>query len=154
MCVCACVVWVLCVCVFFIVPTTNIKMNTQYGNQQLDEEDRLGYDFSQQSYKKVDERGNVGDWELDSDLSNVDTGVWHNKTTKQTHVSNRGSTSGYDWAVSDAQIATGTESSGSRFKRVVDTTSKAHDKYGYNVSTSGHSLGARASAYTLSLIHI
>ena len=57
-------------------------MNTQYGNQALDEEDRLGYDFSQQSYKKVDERGNVGDWELDSDLSNVDTGVWHNKTTK------------------------------------------------------------------------
>ena len=74
-------------------------MNTQYGNEPLDEEDRLAYDFSQQSYKKVDERGNVGDWELDSELSNVDTGVWHNKNTKQTHVSNRGSTSGYDWAV-------------------------------------------------------
>ena len=127
-------------------------MNTQYGNEPLDEEDSLAYDFSQQSYKKVDERGNVGDWELDSELSNVDTGVWHNKNTKQTHVSNRGSTSGYDWAVSDAQIATGTESSGNRFKRVVDTTSKAHDKYGYNVSTSGHSLGARASAYTTEVL--
>ena len=78
--------------------------------------------------------------------------MWHNTNTKQTHVSNRGSISGYDWAVSDAQIATGTESSGNRFKRVVDTTSKAHDKYGYNVSTSGHSLGARASAYTTEVL--
>jgi hypothetical protein len=30
----------------------------------------------------------------------------------------------------------------------VDTTKKAHDKYGYNVSTSGHSLGATTSSYT------
>jgi hypothetical protein len=127
-------------------------MNTQYGNQTLDEEDRLAYDFSQQSYKKVGERGNVGEWELDNDLSNVDTGVWHNKSTQQTHVSNRGSTSGYDWVVSDAQIATGTESSGSRFKRAVDTTSKAHQKYGYSVSTSGHSLGGRVSAYTTEVL--
>ena len=124
-------------------------MNIQFGNQELEGNDKLAYNFSQQSYKKANERTNVGDYEYDSSLSNVDTAVvWHNKKNKKTHVSNRGSTSAYDWLVSDAQIATGTEDRGSRFKRAVDTTKKAHDKYGYNVSTSGHSLGGKTSAYT------
>ena len=123
-------------------------MNVQFGNQELEGQDKLAYNFSQQSYKKANERTNVGDYEYDQSLSNVDTAVWHNKKNKKTHVSNRGSTSAYDWLVSDAQIATGTEDRGSRFKRAVDTTKKAHDKYGYNVSTSGHSLGGKTSAYT------
>ena len=134
-------------CVFYL-RTIHNKMNTQYGNEALEGNDKLAYDFSQQSYKKANERTDVGDYEYDASLSNVDTGVWHNNKTKKTHVSNRGSTSAYDWLVSDAQIATGTESHGSRFKRAVDTTKQAHDKFGYNVSTSGHSLGGKTSAYT------
>ena len=134
-------------CVFYL-RTIHNKMNTQYGNEALEGNDKLAYDFSQQSYKKANERTNVGDYEYDASLSNVDTGVWHNNKTKKTHVSSRGSTSAYDWLVSDAQIATGTESHGSRFKRAVDTTKQAHDKFGYNVSTSGHSLGGKTSAYT------
>ena len=118
-------------------------MNVQYGNDELEGDDRLAFQFSQQSYKKANERGNVGDYEYDPSLSNVDTAVWHSKKDKKTHVSIRGSTSAYDWLVSDAQIATGTEDRGSRFKRAVETTKQAHDKYGYNVSTSGHSLGAK-----------
>ena len=123
-------------------------MNVQYGNDELEGDDRLAFQFSQQSYKKANERGNVGDYEYDPSLSNVDTAVWHSKKDKKTHVSIRGSTSAYDWLVSDAQIATGTEDRGSRFKRAVETTKQAHDKYGYNVSTSGHSLGGKTSAYT------
>ena len=116
-------------------------MNTQFGT-----DDQLAYTFSQQSYKDPTKRTSVGDWAYDPSLSNIDTGVWHNKKTKTSHVSNRGSQSLYDWTVSDGQIATGTEKRGKRFKRAVDTTRKAHDKYGYNVQTSGHSLGARVSA--------
>ena len=123
-------------------------MNGQTGNQALQGNEKLAYEFSNQSYKKANERTNINDWEYDHALSNVDTAVWHNKKDKKTHVSNRGSTSAYDWAVSDAQIATGMEHRGSRFKRAVDTTKQAHEKYGYNVSTSGHSLGGKTSAYT------
>ena len=127
-------------------------MNQQFGNEQLQDNDKLAYDFSQQSYKTPDKRTNVGDYEYDASLSNADTAVWHNKTAKKTHVSNRGSTTAYDWLVSDAQIATGTEDRGSRFKRAVDTTKRAHEKYGYNVSTSGHSLGGKTSAYTTEML--
>ena len=88
------------------------QMNTQYGNEQLQDNDKLAYDFSQQSYKKPGNRTNVGDYEYDPSLSNADTAVWHNKTAKKTHVSNRGSTTAYDWLVSDAQIALGTEDRG------------------------------------------
>ena len=42
----------------------------------------------------------------------------------------------------------GAEKYGSRFQRVVKQTEQAHEKHGYNVSTSGHSLGGRASSYT------
>ena len=93
-------------CVFYL-RTIHNKMNTQYGNEALEGNDKLAYDFSQQSYKKANERTNVGDYEYDASLSNVDTGVWHNNKTKKTHVSNRGSTSApYYWLVSYAQIAT------------------------------------------------
>ena len=122
-------------------------MSTDYGNQALDDEDRDAYQFSQQSYKKAGERENVGDFEYDPTLSDVNTAVWHDHKNKKTHVSNRGSTSAYDWLVSDAQIATGMEDHGSRFQKAVSVTNKAHDKYGYQVKTSGHSLGAQASSY-------
>lgn len=127
------------------------RMNTltDHGNQQLDTVDRLAYEMSQQSYLAPDKRKQyVQNYQYDPELSNTDTAIYHNHATKKTHVSNRGSSSAYDWAVSDAQIALGAEGYGSRFKRVVDQTNKAHGKYNYNVSTSGHSLGAQASSYT------
>ena len=122
-------------------------MNVQYGNEELQGNDKLAFQFSKQSYKKANERGNVGDYEYDPSLSNTDTAVWHNKKDRKTHVSNRGSTSAYDWLVSDAQIATGMEDRGARFQKAVKRTQQAHDKHGYDVSTSGHSLGGKASAY-------
>ena len=41
-------------------------MNIQFGNQELEGNDKLAYNFSQQSYKKANERTNVGDYEYDS----------------------------------------------------------------------------------------
>ncbi len=81
-------------------------MNINYG--PIDEEDVPAFQFTQQSYKKEADRENVGEYEYDTELSNIDTAVWHDKANKKTHVSNRGSTSAYDWGVSDMQIATGT----------------------------------------------
>lgn len=122
-------------------------MNVNYGNQPLDESEVLPYQFTQQSYKKEADRENVGDFEYDADLSNVNTAVYHNQKTKKTHVSNRGSVSARDWFVSDLQVAAGAEDYGKRFQDALHTTWKAHDKYGYNVTTSGHSLGGTLSAY-------
>jgi hypothetical protein len=122
---------------------------SDYGNERLDTVDRLAYDMSQASYLAPDKRPtHVQNYEYDQFLSNVDTAVYHNHATKKTHVSNRGSQSAYDWLVSDAQILTGTEGYGSRFTRAVKQTKDAHKKYGYDVETSGHSLGAQASSYT------
>ena len=78
--------------------------NSDHGSEQLDTVDRLAYDMSQQSYLAPDKRqAVVNGYYYDKERSNVDTAVYHNHDTKQTHVSNRGSTSAYDWLVSDAQ---------------------------------------------------
>ena len=58
-------------------------MNIQFGNQELEGQDKLAYNFSQQSYKKANERTNIGDYEYDPSLSNVDTAVWHNKKKRR-----------------------------------------------------------------------
>lgn len=118
------------------------------GDSSLDKEDRDAYNFSQQAYQSSDKRTNIGSWQYDKALSNHNTAVWHDRDKKRTHVSNRGSTSAYDWLVSDAQIATGMEGRGARFNKAIDITKKAHEKHGYSVSTSGHSLGGQLSAYT------
>ena len=126
-------------------------MNTlsDHGNQQLDTVDRLAYEMSQQSYVAPDKRKQyVQNYQYDPELSNTGTAIYHNHTTKKMHVSNRGSSSAYDCAVSEVQIDVGAEGYGSRFKRVIDQTNKAHEKHNYSVSTSGHSLGAQASSYT------
>jgi len=123
--------------------------STDHHNEQLDTVDRLAYEMSQQSYLAPEKRAMyVQGYALDKEMSNTDTAVYHNHATKKTHVSNRGSTSAYDWAVSDGQILAGAEGYGSRFDRAVKQTTKAHDKHGYNVSTSGHSLGGAVSSYT------
>lgn len=119
---------------------------TNYGN--LDKEDAATLAFTQQSYMPESERTNLGAFEYDAELSNADTAVWHDPVNKQTHVANRGSKTAYDWFISDFQILTGTEAYGSRFQRAVNQTVAAHNKHGYDVTTSGHSLGGAASSYT------
>ena len=113
----------------------------------MNEGEQRDFTFTEQAYYKPDERGDVGEWEYDSEMSNDNTAVWHNHNTKQSHLSNRGSTTAYDWLVSDGQILTGTEKYGSRFNTAITAAKSAHSKYGYNLSTSGHSLGGTTSNY-------
>ena len=40
-------------------------MNVNYGDQQLDKQDKQSYDFAQQSYKAKDKRENVGSYEYE-----------------------------------------------------------------------------------------
>ena len=131
--------------VFFRSRNKRTAVSTQ--DNTLNEHETLNWNFANQSYKGVDERSNIGEWEYDGDSSNIDTGIWHNHKTRQSHVSNRGSTSAYDWGVSDSQIALGLEDHGDRFKNAVNAANKAHYKHGYKVSTSGHSLGGNISNY-------
>jgi hypothetical protein len=119
-----------------------------FNNGSLTDEEKTAYNMSKQSYVSADDRVNVGGFEYDRDSSSVNSAVYHNHKTKETYVGNRGSVSAYDWLVSDAQIATGMEDSGSRFKEAVETTKRAHSKYGYKVKTAGHSLGGSLSNYT------
>lgn len=114
----------------------------------LDKREISQLQFAKQSYAAPGKRTNIGTFTYDPDLSNIDTAVWHDATNKRTHVSNRGSVSARDWLVSDAQILTGMEDRGSRFKKAVNTTKQAHDKFGFDVETSGHSLGATLSSFT------
>ena len=118
------------------------------GDAQLDPEDKFAYEMSQQAYNKPDQRAKeVDGYEYDPTLSDENTVVYHNHGTRKTHVSNRGSITAYDWGVSDAQIATGTEDRGARFQKAVKRVNDAHTKHGYSVSTSGHSLGGSLSNY-------
>ena len=55
-------------------------MNVQF--EELEGNDKLAYDFSQQSCKNVNECTNIGDYECDPSLSNVDSAVYG--TTRKT----------------------------------------------------------------------
>ena len=70
-----------------------------YGNQALDKEDQLGYQLGQQSYKKASDRTDVLNYQYDPSLSDINTAVYHDHANRKTHVSNRGSTSAYDWLI-------------------------------------------------------
>lgn len=117
------------------------------GNTKLDDEYWQDALFAQEAYQDPEEREDFGEWKYDRELSDSETAVYHNHQSQLTHLAFRGSTTAYDWAVSDIQIATGTESLGRRFNRDVDNTRNAHDKYGYDTKTSGHSLAGRSSEF-------
>lgn len=117
------------------------------GDKELSETDRLQWQFANESYKPELERRDIGQYVYDKELSDKETAVWHNHADKRTHVANRGSTTAYDWAVSDLQIGLGIEGMGSRFKKAERETKEAHDKYGYTTDVSGHSLGGSITTH-------
>lgn len=123
------------------------KNVTQMGNAALNPAEHEAWQFSSESYIKPDDRGDVGQYEYDRALSDDNTAVWHNHTARLTHVSHRGSTTAYDWGVSDAQVGLGLESHGARFKKSVKKTNDAHEQHGYDVTSSGHSLGGSVTSH-------
>ena len=127
-------------------------MNTQYGNSNLSTSDALEAKFTNASYDGPGKRTNIGDWELDRELSNKDTAIYHNHKTRQTKVANRGSVTKSDWLIADPHIAVGAEKRSGRFKRAIKQTKDAYQKHGYNVSVTGHSLGGSLSNYTTQVL--
>ena len=121
----------------------------------LDVEDKDPFHISAEAYIKPDDRmKQMGDWVYDRALSDTETAVYVNKVDKHVMVANRGSKTAYDWLVSDAQIATGTEgrlpSGFDRFNKAVDDMQRVADVYakqGYTIDSTGHSLGGGASIY-------
>jgi hypothetical protein len=111
------------------------------GDQEISPEDRVQWEFTNQSYKKEKDRKDIGKYIYDDELSNYETAVWHNHSDKKTQVAHRGSKSAYDWFVSDFQVAGGLENSGKRFKNAEQETIDAHNKFNYSTDVSGHSLG-------------
>ena len=117
------------------------------GDQELSDTNKLQWEFANEAYEPELERKNIGKYVYDQEMSDAETAVWHNHTDKRTHVASRGSTTAYDWGVSDLQIGLGIEGMGSRFKKAERQTKSAHDKYGYTTDVSGHSLGGNVSSH-------
>ena len=117
------------------------------GDQELSDTNKLQWEFANEAYEPELERKNIEKYVYDQEMSDAETAVWHNHTDKRTHVASRGSTTAYDWGVSNLQIGLGIEGMGSRFKKAERQTKSAHDKYGYTTDVSGHSLGGNVSSH-------
>lgn len=106
---------------------------------------------SRDAYLAPANRQDIGAFKYDKDLSNEETAIYHNDATQETLVAHRGSVTAEDWLISDVGIASGTQLNTPRFKRSLDLVQQAHDKYGFDVITSGHSLAGNlvyATTYT------
>jgi hypothetical protein len=85
--------------------------------------------------------GNVGDYRIDSNLSNKRVKVYHDPVSNKVVVAHRGSSNLQDWK-ENAQMVLGMRS-GKGFKKSKETQKKAEEKYaGAQLTTIGHSKGA------------
>lgn len=84
----------------------------------------------------------IGDYQLDSKLSNEYAKVYYNPKTKQAIVVHRGTSGLLDWG-NNLAYALGAYELTDRYKQGKKTQEKAEKKYGkQNISTLGHSQGA------------
>jgi hypothetical protein len=98
-------------------------------------------DLLNASYSKKQQ--NIGDYVIDHDLSGQRAQVYHNPITGRVAVVHRGTSSAKD-ALTDLGMVFGRTKSSKRFKHSKDIQRRAEEKYGpENISTLGHSLGAR-----------
>ena len=120
--------------------------------------DKLAHDFAYDVYNAPDKRvKRMHGYDYDPELSKDNIAVYYNPELNKLFIAHRGSSSLYDWVVSDGQIATGTEgiSSTDRFNTATRQIREAYEKYnalhnGVTVDMSGHSLGASAGQYAMS----
>ncbi len=92
------------------------------------------------TYEKKNE--DIGDFKVDKDLSGRRSKVYHNEETNQTVHAIRGTKNLKDW-MNDAGMVVGYEG-GNRFKHAKKVQKEVEKKYRTdNLTTTGHSLGAR-----------
>ena len=96
-----------------------------------------------ESYEKREE--DIGDYEIDKDLSNLTTKVFKRKGTDEVFIVHRGSYDRKDWVANFNYIRRGFYSD-DRLKQAKKIQQATEDKYGANnVSTLGHSKGAKVA---------
>ena len=97
--------------------------------------------FVNESYEK-NPKSNLGDWILDSELSNDNAKVYYNPKTGEAVVTHRGTQGASDWG-NNAAYALGAYKFTDRYKQGKKVQDKVEKKYGKkNISTLGHSQGA------------
>ena len=109
--------------------------------------------LADQAYKR-ERLSQVGSYLFDPELSDEETAIYHDPETNKTVVAARGTEVGQGVRtaardlLADVGVATGTNAGGygSRFKRTQATYEKARDKYGGELSATGHSLGGTLAA--------
>jgi hypothetical protein len=97
--------------------------------------------FVNESYEK-NPKSNLGDWILDTELSNDNAKVYYNPNTGEAVVTHRGTQGASDWG-NNAAYALGAYKFTDRYKQGKKVQDKTEKKYGKkNISTLGHSQGA------------
>jgi len=93
-----------------------------------------------ESYKKPQDRKNIGDYHIDESLSTPESVVYHNPKTNETKVAYRGTEGTLkDWG-NNALYTFGLHNKSKRYKRANETQKKVEQKYGTDqLDVLGHS---------------
>jgi hypothetical protein len=128
-----------------------IKTRDAEGGSIPDTESTFYANIAASSYEPEDKReeflkDNNIDLEQDNKLSDNEQAVYVDEKDKKVYVSFRGTTPSTADVVSDTRIVLGTLKRGRRYKKSEELMDDVKDKYkDYDITSSGHSLGARLS---------
>ena len=125
------------------------------GNATLSDmtgEDKEARDFAHQAYEKPEERASSHKgYELDKDLSDKTTAVYHNPTTKQNYIGFRGTADMKDLFTDTldprGNIVRGTQRNNPVYKADLKKYDAVKAKYGGDTRVSGHSLGGSRAKF-------
>ena len=116
-------------------------------------EDKLGRDMAEAAYEvdKRDELGKQHGYELDKDLSDNRTAVFHNKDKGRSYIGFRGTADSKDLYTDlldpRGNILKGTQNKNPQFQNDLKMYDAVQKKYGGSTAVSGHSLGGQRARH-------
>lgn len=117
----------------------------------MTDEDKISRDIANSAYDKHGERGNIGDYQVDKDLSDKNTVVYYNKKKGKARIGYRGTADLKDLYTDVADprgnIVHGTQHTNPHFQNALTKYDAVKNKYGNVGGVSGHSLGGAVSKY-------